>query len=92
MKKAEAKAKAKFERQQKRRQADYRKNREAVEKDAALEFYQGWSINELRTDCKDYGISDYRKDWMKMSREQLAVWLYKHKGSAHKTYYRYRGD
>ena len=48
---------------------------------------EGWSINELRSDCKDYGISDYRRDWMHMSREQLAVWLYKHKGSAHRTYY-----
>lgn len=84
----EAKSKAKDKRKQAKAIENYSKTREAAERDEALRIYQGWSINELRSDCKDYGISDERKHWTKMSKEQLAVWLYKHRGKAQRTYYR----
>lgn len=87
MKNAEKKAKERDARRQKRAKQGYARSRAESEKESALKMYQGWSINELRSDCKDYGISDYRRDWMKMSRDQLAVWLYKHKGSASRQFY-----
>lgn len=87
MKRAERKAREKAERREKSTRKGYSRSRAEMEKESALRFYQGWSINELRADCKDHGISDYRRDWMKMSKEQLAVWLYKHKGRASRQMY-----
>lgn len=87
IKRLEAEAKKKDAREQSRAKAGYHRNLEEYEKEEALRVYSGWSINELRSDCKDYGISDERKDWMRMSKKQLAVWLYKHRGSAHRTFY-----
>lgn len=87
IKRLEAKAKKKDAREQSRAKAGYHRSLEEYEKEEALRVYSGWSINELRSDCKDYGIADYRKDWMKMSKKQLAVWLYKHRGSASRQFY-----
>lgn len=61
--------------------------RKEIEKESALRAYSGWSLAELRADCKDYGIADERSDWKKMSRDQLAVWLYKHKRKDVRTYW-----
>lgn len=86
----EAKAKERKAKMLKRaKQGRYtrRKMEEDLEKESALEAYRGWSIAELRVDAKDYGIADERRDWKKMSRDQLAVWLYRHKKSEARTYF-----
>ena len=64
-----------------------RKMEDELEKESALEAYRGWSLAELRADAKDYGIADERGDWKRMSRDQLAVWLYRHKKSESRTYF-----
>lgn len=53
----------------------------------ALRLYSSWSLEELRSEAKDHGIADYRKDWKRMSRGQLAEWLSEHHDSARRTYY-----
>lgn len=86
----EAKAKERKARMLKRaKQGRYtrRKLEDDLEKESALEAYRGWSLAELRADCKDYGIADERGDWKRMSRDQLAVWLYRHKKSEARNYY-----
>lgn len=69
------------------KQGYYTRGRKEIEKESALRAYSGWSLAELRADCKDYGIADERSDWKKMSRDQLAVWLYKHKRKDVRTYW-----
>lgn len=66
--------------QKRRANAEYRYRRaqDAHRKEVALRTYRGWSKQELITDAEDYGIRDERRDYRKMSREQLAVWLYSH--------------
>lgn len=56
----------------------YRRAQGSYKKEVALRTYHGWSKQELITDAEDYGIRDERRDYRKMSREQLAVWLYSH--------------
>lgn len=56
----------------------YRRAQDAQRKEVALRTYRGWSKQELITDAEDYGIRDERRDYRKMSRDQLAVWLYSH--------------
>lgn len=56
----------------------YRRAQDSYKKEVALRTYRGWSKQELITDAEDYGIRDERRDYRKMSREQLAVWLYSH--------------
>ena len=56
----------------------YRRAQDSYKKEVALRAYRGWSKQELITDAEDYGIRDERRDYRKMSREQLAVWIYSH--------------
>ena len=56
----------------------YRRAHDSYKKEVALRTYRGWSKQELITDAEDYGIRDERRDYRKMSRDQLAVWLYSH--------------
>ena len=56
-----------------------RRAQDSYKKGVALRAYRGWSKQELITDAEDYGIRDERRDYRKMSREQLAVWLYSHR-------------
>lgn len=89
------KARAREEREKKaaakRKASDARHSRkgaEMLERESAMSYYQGWSLSELRSEAKDFGISDYNRNWKSMSKEQLALWLYRHGRSAHRTYYR----
>lgn len=77
----------KLERQARSSRRHEARGMDLYERESAMEVYQGWSIGELRSEARDHGISDDRKDWKKMSREQLAVWLYRHHGRAQRTYY-----
>lgn len=60
----------------------YLNAREDYERETALKHYQGWSIDELRSEALDYGIRDERRDYKKLSRAQLAEWLYEHRGAS----------
>lgn len=79
------KAEAREEKRQQRMEAEYRKaeyrQRKAEDSyraEAALRHYRGWSKQELLADAIDYGIADYRKDFRKMSTNQLKIWIYNH--------------
>ena len=56
--------------------------KEDYDRDVAARHYKGWSMEELRSEALDYGIRDERRDYKKMSRAQLAEWLYEHRGAS----------
>lgn len=91
----EAKQRRAEKRQEKRREKEeaayrkavyqQRKAEDSYRAETAIRHYRGWSKAELLADAEDYGISDYRRDYRKMSTNQLKMWLYEHergKGTA----------
>ena len=81
-KKAAPKKRRSSSRQTERDYYRYLALRDDYERETALKHYQGWSIDELRSEALDYGIRDERRDFRKMSRAQLAEWLYEHRGAS----------